>query len=156
MGLLDQVLGSLMGGGGANNSPLQTVLANMLGGAQQQGGPGQGGLGGAFGQGGLGQGGLGQGGMAAGGLGGLGGLIAMLEQAGLGNAVQSWVGTGPNQSVSPQDLNSALGPEQVQTMSNQAGMAPDDFLNQLSQHLPKVVDGMTPNGRLPDEGTLSV
>jgi uncharacterized protein YidB (DUF937 family) len=162
MGLLDQVLGSLMGGGGANASPLQTVLTNMLAGAQQPGGGlGQSGLGhGGLGQGGLGQGGLGQGGIGPGGLaaglGGLGGLIAMLEQAGLGNVVQSWVSSGPNQSVTPEQLNTALGESQVQSMSNQAGMAPGDFLEQLSQHLPKVVDGVTPNGRLPDEGTLSV
>jgi uncharacterized protein YidB (DUF937 family) len=44
----------------------------------------------------------------------------------------------------------------VQTMSRQSGMAPHDFLSQLSQHLPRVVDSMTPNGRLPDEGTISV
>jgi len=37
-----------------------------------------------------------------------------------------------------------------------AGMAPHDFLSQLSQHLPTAVDGLTPNGRLPDEGTVSV
>jgi uncharacterized protein YidB (DUF937 family) len=44
----------------------------------------------------------------------------------------------------------------VQTMARQSGMAPQDFLSQLSQHLPRVVDGMTPNGQMPDEGTMSV
>jgi uncharacterized protein YidB (DUF937 family) len=44
----------------------------------------------------------------------------------------------------------------VQTMSRQSGMAPHDFLSQLSQHLLRVVDSMTPNGRLPNEGTISV
>ena len=96
--------------------------------------------------------GMGGGGMAA----GLGGLISTLQQAGLGNVVQSWIGNGPNQPVSPQQLQSAFGENQVQDMSNQAGMAPHDFLSQLSQHLPNVVNGMTPNGRLPDEGSMSV
>jgi uncharacterized protein YidB (DUF937 family) len=78
--------------------------------------------------------------------GGLGGLLSSFEQAGLGHIAQSWIGNGPNQPVSPQQ----------QTMAGHAGMAPHDFLSQLSQHLPRVVDGVTPNGQLPDEGTLSV
>ncbi len=134
MGLLDQVLGGLMGGG-SGGSPMQNVLMNMLGGGQQGGQtmPGQG-MGG----------------------GGLGGLLSSFEQAGLGHVAQSWVGNGPNQPVSPQQLQSVLGDNQVQSMSSQAGMAPQDFLSQLSQHLPNVVNGMTPNGRLPDEGSMSV
>jgi uncharacterized protein YidB (DUF937 family) len=84
--------------------------------------------------------------------GGLSGLLATLQQAGLGDVAQSWVGNGANQPVSPQQLQSAFGDEQVQSMAAQSGMAPHDFLSQLSQHLPNVVNGLTPNGRLPDEG----
>ena len=86
----------------------------------------------------------------------LGGLLSSFEQAGLGHIAQSWVGSGPNQPVSPQQLQTVFGDDQVQSMARQAGMAPPDFLSQLSQHLPRVVDGVTPNGQLPDEGTLSV
>ena len=139
MGLLDQVLGGLMGGSGGA-SPIQGVLMNMLGGGQQTGGR-QYGSGNAA---------------TAGTGGGLGGLISSFEQAGLGNIVQSWIGNGPNQPVSPQQLQSVLGENQVQSMSNQAGMAPHDFLSELSQHLPNVVNAMTPNGQQPDEGTMSV
>ena len=96
--------------------------------------------------------GLGMGGQGA----GLGGLISQFEQAGLGHVAQSWVGNGPNQTVSQQQLQSVFGEGQVQSMANQAGMQPQDFLSQLSQHLPNVVHGMTPNGQLPDEGTVSV
>ena len=88
--------------------------------------------------------------------GGLAGLLDQFRAAGLGHVADSWVGTGPNQPVSPQQLESVFGTDQVQSMSRQAGMAPQDFLGQLSQHLPRVVDGMTPGGRLPDEGTISV
>ena len=88
--------------------------------------------------------------------GGLGGLLSSFEQAGLGHIAQSWIGNGPNQPVSPQQLQTVFGEDQVQTMSRQSGMAPHDFLSQLSQHLPRVVDSMTPNGRLPNEGTISV
>ena len=88
--------------------------------------------------------------------GALGGLISQFEGAGLGHLAQSWIGNGPNQPVSPQQLQSVFGEQRVQGMASQAGMAPHDFLSQLSQHLPSAVDGMTPNGRLPDEGTVSV
>ena len=152
MGILDSVLGSLMGGGG-NASPMAGVLQGLLGGGQQ-GGMGQQGMGQqGMGQPGMGQPGMGQGmpGMA----GGLGGLLSAFEGAGLGHIAQSWIGNGPNQSVSPDQLTSVFGQNQVNSMASQAGMAPHDFLSQLSQHLPQAVDGMTPNGRA-DEGTMSV
>ena len=140
MGLLDSVLGSLMGGGqGGASSPMAGILGSLLGGGQA--------------------GGMGQGmGQAMGGRmgGGLGGLVSQFEQAGLGHVAQSWVGNGQNQPVSPQQLQSVFGDNQVQSMASQAGMQPQDFLSQLSQHLPQAVNGMTPNGRLPDEGTMSV
>ena len=133
MGLLDSVIGGLMGGGaGGSSSPLGGVLAGLLGGGQA------GGVGGS--------------GMA----GGLGGLVSQFQQAGLGHIAQSWVGNGPNQPVSPQQLQNVFGQDQVQGMASQAGMEPQDFLTQLSQHLPNAVNGMTPNGQLPDEGTMSV
>ncbi len=136
MGLLDQVLGGLMGGSG-NASPLQGVLMNLLTGAQQGNAGNQN---------------QGNQGLA----GGLGGLLSSFQQAGLGNIAQSWIGNGPNEAVSPQQLHSVLGDSQVQSMANQSGMAPQDFLSQLSQHLPNAVNGMTPNGRVPDEGSMSV
>ena len=138
MGLLDTVLGGLMGGAGGGASPIQGVLMNMLGGGQQQG---------------MQQGGMQQGGMQQP---GMGGLLSAFEGAGLGHIAQSWVGNGPNQPVSPQQLQGVLGDDQVQSMASQSGMAPDDFLSQLSQHLPNAVHGMTPNGQLPDEGSVSV
>ena len=145
MGLLDSVLGGLMGGGaGGGTNPMQGVLMNMLGGGQAQ-------------QGGMGQQGTGMQNPGMGGMtGGLGGLVSAFEGAGLGHIAQSWVGNGPNQSVSPQQLQSVFGEQQVQSMASQSGMEPNDFLSQLSQHLPNAVHGMTPDGRLPDEGTMSV
>jgi uncharacterized protein YidB (DUF937 family) len=123
------LLDELLGGlTGVSGSPFQGVLMNMLGRGNQTGSSG----------------------------GGLGGLLSSFQQTGLGHIAQSWVGNGPNQPVSPQQLQTVFGEDQVQTMSRQSGMAPHDFLSQLSQHLPRVVDGMTPNGRMPDEGTMSV
>ncbi len=132
MGLLDQVLGQVLQPqqtGTAASSGIGGVLMNLLGGSGNR---------------------------TAGAGGGLGGLLSSFEQAGLGHIAQSWVGNDPNQPVSPQQLHTVFGDDQVQTMARQSGMAPQDFLSQLSQHLPRVVDGMTPNGQLPDEGTMSV
>lgn len=138
MGLLDSVLGGLMGGGNAGGqSPMMGVLGGLLGGGnqgqQQQGG----------------------GGMMGGG-GGIGGLLSQFQNAGLGHIAQSWIGNGANQSVSPDQLQSVFGQSQVQSMASQAGMQPNDFLSQMAQHLPNAVNGMTPNGQVPDEGTVSV
>ena len=133
MGILDSVLGGLMGGGGnQQNSGMMGVLGGLLGGGGQ-GGAQQGGMGG-----------------------GLGSLVSQFEGAGLGHIAQSWIGNGANQSVSPDQLQSVFGHSQVSQMASQAGMAPTDFLSQLSQHLPNAVDQMTQGGQMPNEGTVSV
>ena len=138
MGILDSVLGGLLGGSCGTSSPLGGVLSGLLGGGQT------GGMGGQN---------YGGQGMAGG---GLGGLLSQFERSGLGHVAQSWVGNGPNQQVSPQQLQGVFGDQQVEGMASQAGMQKDDFLSQLSQHLPNAVNGMTPNGQVPDEGTMSV
>lgn len=121
-----------------------------------------GGFGNALGGGGLGNvlaGGLG--GLLAGGAagsvlsGGLNDLLKQFQQNGLGDAANSWVGTGPNQSVDPNDLAKALGADQLDALTNQTGMSRNELLEGLSQYLPQVVDTMTPDGRLPDEHEIS-
>ncbi|MGI4747711.1 MAG: YidB family protein [Janthinobacterium lividum] len=137
-----------MGGSGGGASPIGGILMNMLGGGgNQAGGQGMGGQG----MGGV-AGGQGMPGMA----GGLGGLLSSFQQAGLGHIAESWIGNGANQPVSPGQLQNVFGQDQVQSMASQAGMQPNDFLSQLSQHLPNAVNGMTPNGQVSDEGTVSV
>jgi uncharacterized protein YidB (DUF937 family) len=88
-------------------------------------------------------------------LGGLGGLLNKLQQGGLGNATNSWVGSGQNQPVSPGQVGSALGPNIIKMLSQQTGLSEDDLTKQLSQVLPGLVDKLTPNGRLPTMAELS-
>src|SRR5512143_1048308 len=83
----------------------------------------------------------------AGGGGGLSGLVDRFREAGLGHVADSWVSTRPNQSVSPEQLQRVFPEDQVQTMARDSGMSTDGFLSQLSEHLPRVVDGVTPNGQ---------
>jgi uncharacterized protein YidB (DUF937 family) len=92
---------------------------------------------------------------AGGVLGGLGGLMNKLEQGGLGNQANSWVGSGQNQPVSPGQLSQALGPNIVKTLSQITGLSEDDLTKQLSQGIPVIVNTLTPNGRLPTVAELS-
>ena len=92
---------------------------------------------------------------AGGVLGGLGGLLNKLEQGGLGDQTKSWVGSGQNQPVSPSQLGQALGPSVIKAVSQLTGLSEDDLTKQLSQVLPGVVNGLTPNGRLPSMAELS-
>ena len=81
--------------------------------------------------------------------GGLGGLLNQFQQSGLGDVMKSWIGTGPNQPISPNQLGSALGPKIIQVLAQKTGMSEQELTAQLSQILPGVVDKLTPNGRLP-------
>jgi uncharacterized protein YidB (DUF937 family) len=138
MGLFDQLIGGLLGGSTGAGSPVQNILMGLLTGQQgAQGNTNEN-----------------SGGLAI--PGGVAGLLSAFDQAGLGHIVQSWISNGANLPVSPEQLQSALGDERVQTMSDQAGMVPQDFLSLLSEHLPHAVNGVTPNGQLPDEGSVSV
>jgi uncharacterized protein YidB (DUF937 family) len=83
--------------------------------------------------------------------GGLNDLLKQFQQNGQSETVNSWVGTGPNKEISPNDLSSALGADRINALVDQTGMSRDDLLSSLSQYLPQVVDEMTPHGRLPTE-----
>ncbi len=151
MSILDSILGGL-GGGGQNQggSPIASVLGGLLGGGNQGGynqGGGGGGMGGAL---------AGMLGGGGGGGGGLQGLLGQFQNAGLGSVAQSWVGHGANQSISPDQVRSVFGDQQIQQMSQQSGMPQQDLLSQLAQHLPSVVDRMTPNGQMPGNEPSSI
>jgi uncharacterized protein YidB (DUF937 family) len=82
-------------------------------------------------------------------LGGLGGLLKQFQQNGLGEAINSWINTGPNKSVAPGQISSALGPDVIEALSQRTGLPKDQILQILSQVLPNTVDQLTPQGRLP-------
>ena len=86
--------------------------------------------------------------------GGLDELINQFKQNGLEGVINSWIGTGQNQAISPTQLRQALGQKTVGDLSRQAGAPPDDLLSQLSKYLPAVIDRLTPNGQLPRQTDL--
>ncbi|MDM0111762.1 YidB family protein [Variovorax sp. J22R133] len=158
MGLLDSVLGQVLGGG--QQQPGQ---------AGATGGSGLEGLGALAGLGSLGAlgGGAGgdTGGLAgglAGALGGLlandgenaglGGLISKFQQAGMGDAVNSWVGTGENQPISGQQLQGALGSDAIAGIASKLGINASTLLPLLATMLPVVINQLTPQGKVPEQG----
>lgn len=133
MGLLDQVLGGMLGAQGSNgsNSPIADALTELLapGGQRSRDRIGSG--------------------MQPQGQGGLGGLLDSFTRAGHGDIADSWVGTGQNRSVAPQQLEQVLDHETLDNLSRRTGLSRDELLRQLSQHLPNAVDRLTPQGRRP-------
>ena len=137
MGLLDSVLGAVLNNG------------------QQQQQPQSGGLGGIIGmlasnpqliQAVTGM--LGNNGQ----LGGLGGLVDKFQQAGLGDVVASWIGTGQNQAISADQLSSVLGSDALSGLAAKLGVDPAEAAGQLAQVLPGMVDHLTPAGQAPQDG----
>ena len=83
--------------------------------------------------------------------GGLGGLIDMFTQVGQGETAKSWISSGPNRSIAPQDVEKAFGGQTIDNLSQQTGLQRNDLLAQLSAILPEAVDRLTPKGRMPEE-----
>ena len=83
--------------------------------------------------------------------GGLENLIKGFQQSGQGRTAQSWVNRGANEDIAPGDLESALGSDTIDALSQQTGMGRGELLSGLSQQLPHFVDQLTPDGRLPTE-----
>lgn len=171
MGLLDGVMGSVSGDGRraglGSTVAAGVVLALLVKGVRsyqqshaaagegrsfdpgQPGQAGAGGLGGLLGGGGLGGllGGLG-------GAGALGALVNQFQQKGLGQQVNSWVGSGANQPIAPDQVAHALGEENIQALQQQTGAPREALLQELAQHLPDAVHELTPQGRLPNDSEL--
>ena len=128
MGLLDSILGSVLGGGQGQQSgqaALINAVIQML--ANKSGGAG-----------------------------GLAGLVSALTQGGLGEVAKSWVGTGQNLSVSADQLQDALGGGGglLAQLAQQAGLSHGDAASHLSQLLPGLVDKLTPDGQIPQQDSL--
>jgi uncharacterized protein YidB (DUF937 family) len=86
-----------------------------------------------------------------------GGLTELLDKfrgAGLGHKADSWVGTGPNQALNPDELERALGPEEIQQIADKTGMAADEVRAKLAEGLPEVISHVTPDGVVPDDTKL--
>ena len=97
------------------------------------------------------------GGTGVGGLlgGGLSELVDRFKQSGQGEIADSWVAPGPNKEVAPNQLEQAIGPDVLATLSQQTGLSREEILTRLSRELPTAVDQYTPEGHLPTQQDLS-
>jgi uncharacterized protein YidB (DUF937 family) len=173
MGLLDGVLGSVLGsamgqgqsqasqGGGMNAglmAALLPIVLSMLRGQQGGGAGGGGGLGDVLGNV---LGGAMGGAQAApsagmGGMGGLGELLNQFQRAGMADQAASWVSTGQNMPISADDIGRVFGNDTLARIAQQAGVSQGEASAGLAELLPRVVDGLTPEGSMPDAGQLNV
>lgn len=137
MGLLDSVLGSVLGGqqsaDGAQGAGLAGVVGALLRNPQLLQALAE-----------L----LGNDGAS----GGLGGLLARFQKAGLGDIIGSWVAAGPNQAISGEQISQALGADTVADLAGKMGASSSDTASQLSQLLPGLIDQLTPAGEAPPAG----
>ena len=83
--------------------------------------------------------------------GGLRDLVERFRQNGQGQAEDSWVKTGPNQPLRSEQLEQAIGPDVLNTLSQQTGLSREELLSRLTRELPEAVDKFTPEGRLPTD-----
>jgi uncharacterized protein YidB (DUF937 family) len=137
MGLLDSILGEVGAATGASgqqsSNPLGSVLASLAGGNQQQ-----------------------TANLLAAAMsmlqqnGGLGGALEKLRSSGLGAQVDSWVGTGANMAVSPDQLHQAFGGSALGNVASQLGFSQGQAGSAMARILPELINQLTPNGQMPD------
>jgi len=87
--------------------------------------------------------------------GGISGLAQQFAAQGLGHIISSWIGTGQNLPISPEQLHSIFGSEQVRTIAAKVGLSPDAVNVGLAQILPQMVDQLTPDGQVPQEDLMA-
>jgi uncharacterized protein YidB (DUF937 family) len=88
------------------------------------------------------------------GSGGLGGLLSQLQGSGLGDQVESWIGKGDNKPVSAQQVEQAIGKDELSAVAEKAGVSKAEAASGIAEMLPQLVDKLTPDGKLPDIGPL--
>ncbi len=81
--------------------------------------------------------------------GGVQGLVGQFEQQGMGATIQSWIGNGPNQAISAEQLQKVIGSDALTQLAGRFGINPQDMLQKVAQALPAAVDKLTPDGVVP-------
>ena len=86
--------------------------------------------------------------------GGLEGLLNRFRDHGFDDAVRSWISTGKNFTLTPQDIDRVMGPSQIETLAREANVGPREAATEVAALLPQLVDKLTPAGHLPDAPKL--
>jgi uncharacterized protein YidB (DUF937 family) len=139
MGLLDDLIGNMLGsalGGNQRQDPLGSVLSGLGGGNQAQ-------TGNLLLQ------------LALSLLqqnGGLEGVLGKFRQGGLGQQADSWVSTGQNMNISANELQQIFGSSTMDDLASQLGMPQERASSTMAQVLPELINQLTPQGRVPENG----
>lgn len=88
--------------------------------------------------------------------GGIAGLIQAFNQQGLGDIISSWVGTGTNAAITPDQIQAVLGRPEIQQLAEKSGVSVDTVKAQLAELLPRLIDKATPEGKIPGGGLLDM
>ena len=88
--------------------------------------------------------------------GGLAGLMQAFNQQGLGEVISSWVGTGTNAAITPDQVQQVLGSDVIQQLAEKSGISVDAAKAQLAELLPSLIDKATPEGKVPEGGLLGM
>jgi uncharacterized protein YidB (DUF937 family) len=86
--------------------------------------------------------------------GGIPGLVQQFHDKGLGDVINSWVGTGQNLPISAEQIQSVLNDEHIKAFAVKAGISPDVANAKIAELLPAIVDKFTPNGQVPEQSSL--
>ncbi|MHB8846653.1 MAG: YidB family protein [Nitrospirota bacterium] len=86
--------------------------------------------------------------------GGIAGLVETFKSNGLGDVMSSWISTGKNKPISSDQIKQVLGSDTIRQFAEKAGISGDAASRQLSTVLPRIVDMLTPDGKLPEAGTM--
>jgi uncharacterized protein YidB (DUF937 family) len=86
--------------------------------------------------------------------GGLAGLVQTFKQQGLGDIISSWVGTGTNAAITPDQVQEVLGGDVIQQLAEKSGVSVEAAKAQLTELLPSLIDKVTPEGKIPEGGLL--
>jgi uncharacterized protein YidB (DUF937 family) len=86
--------------------------------------------------------------------GGVNGLVQTFHSSGMGGVVNSWIGNGQNQAITPDQIQQVLGSAPVQALAQKLGVSPQQASSTLSQLLPTVMDKLSPNGAVPEQSNL--
>ncbi|MBD2824249.1 YidB family protein [Xenorhabdus szentirmaii] len=88
------------------------------------------------------------------GQGGMSGLVEKFSQQGLDGTIRSWIGSGENLPIHPDQLSSIFGSDTIQQLAEKIGIDPNEASSLLSKHLPNLIDKVTPNGEVPENMDL--
>jgi uncharacterized protein YidB (DUF937 family) len=84
--------------------------------------------------------------------GGIDGIMSKLQESGLGDQLNSWIGNGENKAVTPDQIKEALGGADLDQVAAKTGLDVDELANRVADKMPDAINAVTPDGKVPEGG----